>query len=110
MDRWLVDWSDRMSDPGLDERIAFAYIGDLQDSIILSGQASGQAGDGPHKRGIHPRAGIQVHHQTLLASGDPLHAEGFHCRTVQERAFPVTANPTESIKDSDKNWAVRSHR
>lgn len=27
MDRWLVGWSDRMSDQGLDEKIAFAYIG-----------------------------------------------------------------------------------
>ncbi len=27
MDRWLVAWSNRMSDPALDERITFAYIG-----------------------------------------------------------------------------------
>jgi uncharacterized damage-inducible protein DinB len=27
MDRWLVDWSDRMSEPALAEKIAFAYIG-----------------------------------------------------------------------------------
>lgn len=27
MDRWLVDWSDRMSGAALDEKIAFAYIG-----------------------------------------------------------------------------------
>lgn len=27
MDRWLIDWSDRMSEPALDERIAFSYIG-----------------------------------------------------------------------------------
>jgi len=27
MDRWLIDWSDRMSDQALDEKIAFAYIG-----------------------------------------------------------------------------------
>lgn len=27
MDRWLIDWSDRMSDQALDEKISFAYIG-----------------------------------------------------------------------------------
>lgn len=27
MDRWLIDWSDRMSDQALDEKIAFSYIG-----------------------------------------------------------------------------------
>ena len=27
MDRWLIDWSDRMSEPALGEKIAFSYIG-----------------------------------------------------------------------------------
>ena len=84
-------------------------IGNMTRSPGLARKTTGQSGQGPHERRIHPAAIPQIHHQQAFPGCQPRLPKPLQRRTVQKGTLANATDPAESIQDSYQYGICSTH-